>query len=159
LKTQEKIAMAMEFMKRVTSILKQEKIAYEPAAVAKLVESYFPDYRRILGEIQKFSKYGAIDAGVIAQISDIRKMNELIEALKNGNFSDMRKWVVTNADVDQSRVYRKIYDSLSDHLKPESIPQAVVIISKYQYQSSFVADQEINLVACLTEMMVDCEYN
>ncbi len=155
---EEKTEMAAQFYKRIKTILAAEKVPFEPAALAKIIEKHFPDYRRCLGELQRYSKLGAIDAGVIAQLSDIRKMNELVEALKNRKFSDMRKWVVANSDVDPAKIYRKIYDSLYDYLKPESIPQAVVIIGKYQYQAAFVADQEINLVACLTEMMVDCEY-
>jgi replication factor C small subunit len=94
----------------------------------------------------------------LAQISDVRKIADLVGYLKEGNFGDMRKWVVTNSDIEPARIYRRIYDSLFDYFKPESIPQAVVILGKYQYQAAFVADHEINLVACLTEMMVDCEY-
>jgi DNA polymerase III delta prime subunit len=155
---EEKTEMAAQFYKRMKFILAAENVPFEPAALAKVIEKHFPDYRRCIGELQRFSKLGAIDAGVIAQLSDIRKMNELMDALKNGKFSDMRKWVVTNSDVDPSKIYRKIYDSLYEFLKPETIPQAVVTIGKYQYQAAFVADQEINLVACLTEIMVDCEF-
>lgn len=155
---EERTEMAAQFYKRMKSILTAENIPFEQAALAKVIEKHFPDYRRCIGELQKFSKLGSIDAGVVAQLSDIRKMEDLIQAMKLGKFTDMRKWVVTNSDVDPNKVYRKIYDSLYDYLKPETIPQAVVTIGKYQYQAAFVADQEINLVACLTEIMVDCEF-
>jgi replication factor C small subunit len=155
---EEKTEMAAQFYKRIKTILAAENVPFDPAALAKVIEKHFPDYRRILGELQRFSKLGSIDAGVVAQLSDIRKMSDLVAALKNGKFTDMRKWVVANSDVEPAKIYRKIYDSLYDYLKPETIPQAVVIIGRYQYQSAFVADQEINLVACLTEIMVDCEF-
>jgi replication factor C small subunit len=158
LKNEEKPKMAMQLSKRLSNILDQEGVQYDKAVVQQLVAKYFPDYRRTLNELQRYSASGAIDAGVLAQISDVRKIADLVGYLKEGNFGDMRKWVVTNSDIEPARIYRRIYDSLFDYFKPESIPQAVVILGKYQYQAAFVADHEINLVACLTEMMVDCEY-
>ena len=125
--------------------------------LGKIIEKYFPDYRRLLGELQRFSSGGNIDAGVLAQLDSIRKLTDLIRALKDKDFGAMRKWVVNNSDVDTSTIFRSIYDGLSEYMKPETIPVAVVTIAKYQYQSAFVADQEINLVACLTELMVECE--
>ena len=157
LKNEEKPKMAMQMFKRVCIILDKEEVSYDKAVVQQLVAKYFPDYRRTLNELQRYASSGSIDAGVLAQISDVRKIADLVGYLKNGNFSDMRKWVVSNSDIEPARIYRRIYDSLYDYFKPESIPQAVVIIGKYQYQAAFVADQEINLVACLTEIMVDTE--
>ena len=154
----EKPKMAAAFMSRITDILTKENVQFDKNVLVEIVKKYFPDFRRTLNELQRYSANGALDAGVLAQISSIRNMNDLIKNLKDKNFSDMRKWVVANSDIDPARIFRKIYDSLYDYMKPESIPQAVVILAKYQYQSAFVADQEINLVAMLTELMVDCEY-
>ena len=151
--------MAMQLMKRMENVLTLEGITYDKAVLAKIIEKYFPDYRRTLNELQRYSSSGVLDAGIVAQLTDVRKISELVKFLKEKNFGDMRKWCVANSDIEPARIYRKVYDSLYEYFKPESIPQAVVIISKYQYQAAFVADQEINLVACLTELMVDCEYN
>jgi replication factor C small subunit len=158
LKNDEKAKMAMQLMKRMENILTQESVTYDKAVLAKIIEKYFPDYRRTLNELQRFSGSGNLDAGIVSQLSDVRKIADLVKHLKDKNFGDMRKWCVANSDIEPARIYRKVYDSLYEYFKPESIPQAVVIISKYQYQAAFVADQEINLVACLTELMVDCEY-
>jgi DNA polymerase III delta prime subunit len=158
LRQDEKPKMAMQLFKRLSNILEKENITYDKTVLQQIVGKYFPDYRRTLNELQRYSSSGTIDVGTLAQISDVRKISELVGFLKEGNFGEMRKWVVANSDIEPARIYRRIYDSLFEFFKPESIPQAVVIIGKYQYQSSFVADQEINLVACLTEMMVDCEY-
>lgn len=153
----EKPKMAAQFFKRLCDILTKENVTFDKAVVVKIVEKFFPDYRRTLNELQRYSSSGNIDLSVLSQVSDIKNMTELIKYLKEKNFGEMRKWVVTNSDIDTARIYRKIYDGLYEYMKPESIPQAVVIIAKYQYQSAFVPDQEINLVACLTEIMVDCE--
>ena len=158
LKNGETAKMATQFLKRMENVLTQESITYDKAVLAKIIEKYFPDYRRTLNELQRYSSSGVLDAGIVAQLTDVRKISELVKFLKEKNFGDMRKWCVSNSDIEPARIYRKVYDSLYEYFKPESIPQAVVIISKYQYQSAFVADQEINLVACLTELMVDCEY-
>ena len=158
LKNAEKKEMATQLFKRLQVILTNEGVTYDKAVLVKIIEKFFPDYRRTLNELQRYSASGNLDAGIVAQLSDVRKIAELVGFLKDKNFGEMRKWVVVNSDIDHNRIYRKIYDSLVEYFKPESIPQAVIIISKYQYQSAFVADQEINLVACLTEMMVECEY-
>lgn len=158
LQKDEKPKMAVMLMKRLGNILEKENVTYDKTVLAKIIEKFFPDYRRTLNELQRYSSSGAIDAGIISQVSDVRKINDLVSYLKAGNFSEMRKWVVSNSDIEASRIYRSVYDSLYEYLKPESIPQAVVIIAKYQYQAAFVADQEINLVACLTEMMVDVDF-
>ena len=157
LNNDEKPKMAAQFYKRLCEILTKESITFDKTVVAKLVEKYFPDYRRTLNELQRYASSGNIDLSVLNQVSNIKNMSDLMKYFKEKNFGEMRKWVVTNSDIDTTRIYRKIYDTLYDYMKPESIPQAVVIIAKYQYQSAFVPDQEINLVACLTELMVDCE--
>ena len=157
LKGNEKAQMAAQMFKRLTVILKEEDITYDKDVLGKIVQRYFPDYRRTLNELQRYSTSGNIDAGVLSQVESVRKLDDLIKALKEKDFSTMRKWVVNNSDIDQSRIFRSIYDNLCVYLKPESVPMAVVTLAKYQYQSAFVADQELNLVACLTELMVECE--
>ena len=158
LRNDEKAKMASQLMKRMEHILTQESVTYDKTVLAKIIEKYFPDYRRTLNELQRYSSSGSLDAGIVAQLSDVRKIGDLVKHLKNKNFSEMRKWCVANSDIEPARIYRKIYDGLYEYMKSHSIPQAVVTIGKYQYQSAFVADQEINLVACLTELMVECEY-
>jgi DNA polymerase III delta prime subunit len=152
-----KAKMASQFFKRVEWILEQENVQYEKEVVAHIIKKHFPDNRRILNELQRYSVSGVIDKGILAQVSDIQ-ITELIKSIKEKDFGSSRKWVTNNLDNDPVRIYRKIYDSLSEFLKPHSVPQAVLIIAKYQYQAAFCADQEINLVACLTELMVDCEF-
>lgn len=158
LKNDEKPEMAAGLYKRLESVLSNEGVTYDKKVLAAIVTKYFPDYRRTLNELQRYGNSGNLDAGVLAQVSDVRGIAELVGMLKDENFAGMRKWVILNSDIDPARIYRKIYDSLSEYLKPESIPQAVVIIARYQYQAAFAADQEINLVSCLTEIMVDCEF-
>lgn len=159
LKGDEKAKMAAKMYKRLEQILQKESINYDKAVLAKIVERYFPDYRRTLNELQRYSSHGDIDAGVLAQVENVRKLDDLIKALKDKDFAAMRKWVVVNTDVDVSTIIRNLYDGLSNYLSPSSVPQAIVTLAKYQYQSAFVADQELNLVACLTEIMVDCEFD
>lgn len=158
LKADEKPAMASQFFKRVSEILTLENIPFTKDVVVEIIMKFFPDYRQILGEIQKFGKMGAIDAGTLAEIASIQKLDDLIKSLKNKDFPAMRKWVVMNSDINTSQIFRKVYDSLSETMTPESIPQAVVILAKYQYQAAFVSDPEINIVACFTELMVDTEF-
>ena len=157
LKGDEKAKMAAQMFKRLSNILTEESITYDKDVLGKIVQRYFPDYRRTLNELQRYSTSGNIDAGVLSQVESVRKLDDLIKALKDKDFSTMRKWVVNNSDIDQSRIFRTIYDNLCVYLKPESVPMAVVTLAKYQYQAAFVADQELNLVACLTELMVECE--
>lgn len=158
LQADEKPKMAAQFLRRMEDILKKESIPYDRDVLFKIVEKYFPDYRRALNELERFGSLGSIDAGTLAQVSALKNFDELIKFLKDKNFGEMRKWVVMNYDVDPNRIFRKVYDGLYAAMKPEDIPQAVVIIAKYQYQSAFAADQEINLVAALTEIMVTCEF-
>jgi DNA polymerase III delta prime subunit len=152
----QKAKMASAFFKRVEWILGEEKITYDREVIAALITKHFPDNRRILNELQRYSASGTIDNGILSNIVDIN-LADLIKTIKDKDFTSMRKWVTQNLDNDPVRIYRKIYDSLYDNLKPNSIPNAVMILAKYQYQSAFVADQEINLVACLTEFMVELE--
>ena len=156
LKASEKSSMAAQFFKRVQTILSSEEIAYETPVVAELIKKHFPDFRRVINELQRFSKFGKIDTGVLAQIVDV-SLADIIKFIKDKDFGAIRKWVASN-DVDPASLYRKLYDNLYEVLKPQSIPQAVVIIADYQYKQAFVADQEINLVACLTELMVSLEF-
>lgn len=156
IKQDDKAKMAAQFFKRVCNILEQENVEYDRAVVAEVVKKHAPDWRKVLNELQRYSATGKIDSGILVSISD-QNFKALIDALKKRAFSDMRKWCVENRDSD-THIYRKIYDSLYDVMKPNSIPQAVLIIAEYQYKAAFVADQEINLVACLTNIMTDCEF-
>jgi DNA polymerase III delta prime subunit len=153
----QKAKMASSFFKRVEWILEQEGIEYDKEVVAAIITKHFPDNRRILNELQRYSVTGRIDKGILGSVSDIQ-LNDLLKALKEKNFADARKWVTNNLDNDPARIFRKLYDGLYENLKPQSVPQLVLILAKYQYQAAFVADSEINLIACLTEIMVDCEF-
>ena len=157
IKGKQKAEIATCFFKRLNSILEQEGIETDKKVLAELINKHFPDWRRVLNECQRYSVGGKIDSGILATFSDI-SVNDLIKNLKEKNFSEVRKWVVTNLDNDTSVLLRRIYYSLNESLVNNSIPAAVLIIAKYQYQIAFVADQEINLLACLTEIMVECEF-
>ena len=157
IKGKQRVQLAGSFFQRLQKILDQEKIEYDQKVVAELVTKHFPDFRRVLNECQRYSTGGKIDSGILASFSDIA-VNDLIKYLKEKNFTEVRKWVVSNLDNDTSVVLRRIYDSLYDVLLPASIPAAVLVIAKYQYQIAFVADQEINLLAALTEIMCECEF-
>ena len=157
IKGKEKAQLAGSFFKRIQDILDAEGIKYDQKVLAELINKHFPDWRRVLNECQRYSVGGEIDSGVLASFSDI-SVNDLIIHLKSKNFSEVRKWVVANLDNDSSVILRRVYDSCYDCLSPESIPAAVLVIAKYQYQIAFVADQEINLLAALTEIMVECEF-
>ena len=146
-----------EFFKRLLSIVDGERIESDKNVLIQLINKHFPDWRRILNECQRYSVGGKIDSGILAHFSDV-KVNDLVKNLKTKNFPEVRKWCVNNLDNDPSVLLRRIYDVLYDSLVPSSIPPAVLIIAKYQYQIAFVADQEINLLACLTEIMVECEF-
>ena len=157
LKNDEKASMASQFFKRLQSVLQTEKIEYDDKVIAELVKKHFPDFRRILNELQRYSQFGKIDVGILAQIGNVQ-LQEIVKHIKAKDFGAIRKWVATS-DLDANGVFRQIYDSLYDFMKPHSIPQAVLIIADYQYKNAFVADTEINLVACLTELMANCEYS
>lgn len=158
LRKEDKPKMAAGFMKRAAEILANEKIPFDKAVLVEVVKKHFPDYRRILNELQRYSVSGKIDSGILTSIADV-SLNDLIVSLKDQNFGAMRKWVADFGGDDPAKIYRKIYDSLYDVMDKSTIPNAVLILAKYQYQSAFVADQELNLTACLTEMMVECKFN
>tara|TARA_Y100000994_G_scaffold228289_1_gene212440 strand:+ start:604 stop:1545 length:942 start_codon:yes stop_codon:yes gene_type:complete len=153
----QKQSIAAQFFKRLSDILDQERITYEPKVLAELINKHFPDWRRVLNECQRYSVSGNIDSGILAHFSDV-KTNELVKNLKQKNFAEVRKWIVSNLDNDTTVLLRGIYDALYASLTNASIPAAVLIIAKYQYQAAFVADQEINMLACLTEIMVECDF-
>ena len=152
-----KAKMAASFMKRVEWILEQENVTYDKDVVAAVIMKHFPDNRRVLNELQRYSVSGIIDKGILSNIADVQ-LGTLVTALKEKDFASTRKWVTSNLDNDPVKIYRKLYDGLYEVLKPQSVPQLVLILAKYQYQAAFVADHEINMVACLTEIMVDCEF-
>ena len=157
IKGKQKQEIAGQFFKRLISILDDERIEADKKVLLELINKHFPDWRRVLNECQRYSVGGTIDAGILAHFSDV-KVNDLIKNLKEKDFKEVRKWCVNNLDNDPAVLLRRIYDSLSTSLIPSSIPAAVLILAKYQYQIAFVADQEINLLACLTEIMVECKF-
>ena len=153
----EKPKIAERYLDRCEKILDGEGIVYDKKVLIELIMKYFPDFRSVLNELQRYSVSGEIDTGILSSINEVN-LNELVGGLRGKKFSEVRKWANQNIDQDTTKIFRKLYDNLSGQLKPQSIPQAVLIIADYQYKSAFVADQEINLVACLTEIMVECEF-
>ena len=148
----QKPTLANEFFKRVTTILTQENVQFEPKAVAGVVEKYFPDWRRVLNELQRYSASGTIDSGILVNISETN-MRDLVSFLKDKDFKSIRKWVANNLDNDPSRMYRKVYDTLYDEIDPNTVPHMVLAVADYSYKSAFVADQEINMLAFMIEIM------
>ena len=157
IKGKEKQEIAASFFERLNYILDIERIESDKKVLAQLIKKHFPDWRRVLNECQRYAVSGKIDTGILATFSDV-KTDDLFKNLKEKNFPEVRKWCVNNLDNDSSVLLRRIYDSLYDSLVVSTIPSAVLLIAKYQYQIAFVADQEINLLACLTEIMVECEF-
>lgn len=156
MKNGEKEKMASQFFKRTQEILQSEKIEFDKAVVAELVKKHFPDFRRVVNELQRYSKFGEINQGILAQITST-KISDIVKHIAAKDFGSIRKWAATE-DIDPTTVFRMIYDNMYDILKPNSIPKAVCILADYQYKNAFVADPEINMVACLTELMVECEF-
>jgi DNA polymerase III delta prime subunit len=150
-------SLANSFLKRLEYILKAEGIQYEQSVIAELILRFAPDWRRVLNECQRYSVSGKIDRGILVNTSDVN-VDSLITALKNKDFKAGRSWVANNIDVEPAAVFRKIYDGISEYAQPESIPNIIVILAKYQYQDAFVADHELNLVACLIELMANGEW-
>ena len=148
----EKPKLAGEFFARVQDVLKTEQVQFEPKAVAGVVEKHFPDWRRVLNELQRYSASGMIDSGILVNISETN-MKDLTKFLKEKDFKSIRKWVANNLDNDPSRVYRKVYDSLYDEVQPQNVPHLVLATADYSYKSAFVADQEINMLAYMIEIM------
>jgi len=153
----QKPAIAGMFFKRLMDILTAENVAFDKAVLAQLVERYFPDWRRVLNECQRYSVSGSIDAGVLVNLGD-SNIASLMDKLKGKDFKGMRQWVVNNIDTEPQAIFRAIYDKMADHLQPQSIPQVVLILADYQYKNAFVADHEMNVVACMTEIMAGAEW-
>ncbi|NDB57067.1 AAA family ATPase [bacterium] len=156
-KKKERASVASQFFNRVRKILAEENVEYDAKVVAELIQKHFPDWRSILNQLQKYGNTGSINTGILAEVSDVN-MKELMDSLKNKEFNTVRKWVVANLDNDFNMVIHRIYDAMYDALVPNTIPAAVLVIAKYQYQAAFAADQEINLLACLVEIMMECEF-
>ena len=154
---EEKPQLAMDFMKRCEVILDSENVKYNKKVVASLIQKFFPDWRRVLNELQRYSASGEIDAGILVNLSE-DSVKELLSFLKNKEFTNVRRWIVNNLDNDPTRIYRRIYDTLYDNLDSRTIPNAVLVLADYSYKSAFVSDQEINLLACMTELMQNCEF-
>jgi len=153
----EKPKIMAQVFKRVTSILKQESVEFDPKIIASLVAKYFPDFRRIINELQRYSVSGKIDSGILVNL-DESTYTELLKHMKEKNFTEVRKWVGKNSDVDSSELFRKFYDKATDYMELQSVPQMVLIIAEYQYRAAFVADREINTMAALTEMMAQLKF-
>lgn len=153
----EKPNLASQFMDRVKYILDTEGVSYEEKVLVEVIMKHFPDFRRVINELQRYSVSGGIDVGILTQIGEIH-IKDLVTHMKNKDFTNARKWAVENLDNAPTELFRKIYDGLYEHISSSSIPQAVLILAEYQYKSAFVADQEINLVACIVELMMGCEF-
>jgi|TARA_Y100000817_G_scaffold308474_1_gene296267 replication factor C small subunit len=156
-KGKERAQMAASFFDRVKTILDINKIEYEKKVVALIIQKYFPDFRRTLNELQKYSSKGKIDTGILGSGADLA-VSDLVTYLKKREFTNMKKWVVQNLDNEPQIIMRKVYDTMYTYMKPKSIPEAVLIMGEYQYKANFVMDQEINLVAFMTELMMRCEF-
>jgi DNA polymerase III gamma/tau subunit len=144
-------------MGRLEEILKAEDVSYEQPVLAELIMKHAPDWRRVLNEAQRYSINGTIDEGVLVTLND-KSIRDLMTALKTKNFKGMREWVVNNIDTEPQVIYRKVYDALNEYLNPQSIPQVIIILADYQYKQAFVADHELNVVACMTEIMASAEW-
>ena len=153
----QKPVIAGMFFKRLMNILLAENVAFDKEVLAQLVERYFPDWRRVLNECQRYSVSGSIDAGVLVNLGD-SNITSLMDKLKGKDFKGMRQWVVNNIDTEPQAIFRAVYDKMADHLQPQSIPQVVLILADYQYKNAFVADHEMNVVACMTEIMAGAEW-
>jgi len=153
----EKATLAKEFLSRACGILDQENVGYDKKVLAEVIMKHFPDWRRVLNELQRYSARGSIDAGILATVDNV-EIKELIKYLKAREFENMRKWVGLNASMDVNVLFRKLYDAASAILKPETIPALVLALADYQYKAAFVVDQEINMAACMTQIMMDCEF-
>jgi DNA polymerase III delta prime subunit len=146
-----------QFLNRLKFILTEENVSFEEAVLAELIMKHAPDWRRVLNEAQRYSISGSIDEGILVTLND-KSIKDLMAALKAKNFKSMREWVVNNIDTEPHAIFRKIYDNLSDNLQPQSIPQVILILADYQYKNAFVADHELNVVACMTEVMATAEW-
>ena len=157
IKNGQKVLTAKAFMERMSGLLKDENIEFDKKVLAELIQKYYPDFRRTINELQRYSVRGKIDSGILFSLSEANT-KELVKTLKDKKFNDMRKWVVQNIDKEPASLFRGVYDSMYDSLDSKSVPQAILIIAGYQYKAAFVADHEINMVACLTEIMASCKF-
>ena len=149
--------LAAQFFKRVEKILSNESVEYDRAVVAEVITKFFPDWRRVLNELQRYASTGKIDSGILGNIKDL-EINSVYKLLKEKDFTSLRKWVAENVDIEQTKVFRRLYESADQYMTANSVPQLVLILSKYQYQAAFVADPEINIIACFTEILINCEF-
>ena len=149
--------LAKQFMKRLCHILETENVTYEKPVLVELIKKHFPDWRRVINELQRYSATGAVDSGILVNMQEV-SLKELVQFLKEKDFTNTRKWVAANMDGDISTLYRKIYDQASQYITKETIPLAVLLVGKYQYQHAFVADAEINMVCFLTELMMEASF-
>jgi len=145
------------FMKRTSMILESESVSYEKQVIAELIVKHSPDWRRVINELQRYSVSGVIDSGILVSLSEV-SLKDLMVSLKDKNFKKMRQWVVDNIDSEPASIFRKVYDNMGEYIEPRSIPQVVLILADYQYKNSFVADHELNIVACMTELMANVEF-
>ena len=155
--SKDKQEIAATFFKRAVQILKQENIEFDPKVVAELITKHFPDYRRILNELQRYSVSGKIDSGILLNMSE-ESFKDLVKLLKDKNFTEVRKWVAKQTDADTTSLFRELYDTASVNMDPNSIPQLVLTLADYQYKAAFVADHELNIMAALTEVMANCKF-
>ena len=156
IKSQEKPKLAAEFFEKIKAILEMESITYDEKVVAAFIQKHFPDWRRVLNELQRYSATGSIDSGILADLQDVSIKN-LVSYMKAKNFTSVRKWVAENINNDSTRIFRTFYNSANDLFKSNSVPQLILILADYQYKAAFVADHELNMAACLAEIMVNCE--
>jgi DNA polymerase III delta prime subunit len=155
--SKEKQEIAAAFFKRATAILKQEGVEFDPKVVAELVTKHFPDYRRILNELQRYSVSGKIDSGILVNMSQ-ESFKGLIKLMKDKDFGEVRKWVAKNSDAETTALFRELYDTATTNMDANSIPQMILILADYQYKAAFVADHELNIMAALTEIMAQCKF-
>lgn len=153
----ESVKLCGSFLQRCKNILAEEGVTYDEKILAELIMKYMPDWRRVLNELQRYGTSGNIDSGILVSLSDV-SINELMNALKLKDFKKMRQWVSNNIDSDPAQLFRKLYDNMNDYVSPQSIPQLVLILADYQYKNSFVADHELNMVACCTEIMAGVQF-
>jgi DNA polymerase III delta prime subunit len=153
----EKQVIAAQFFKRVSQILKNENVEFDPKVVAELITQHFPDYRRILNELQRYSVSGKIDSGMLVNLT-AESYKDLVKVLKERNFTEVRKWVAKNSDADTPVLFRELYDNASEYMEASTIPNLILVLAEYQYKAAFVADQELNIMAAMTEIMVQCKF-
>lgn len=153
----DKPKIAAQFFKRVTDILSEENVQFDQKVVAEVVSKHFPDFRRVLNELQRYAVSGQIDSGILVNMSD-ESFNSLIKSLKDKNYKEVRMWVAQNSDMGTNQLFRSLYDKSSELLEPSTIPQLVLILADYQYKAAFVADIELNIMAAMTEVMVQCKF-